>query len=233
MYKAALILLLIVPGVALGDARPAALDMALSSAAGQVEERLRQIDPELSRIEVSPVARSIRVPVDTREFRVRLPATIQVRSRVPGWVDFVRNSGAQTTLPIWFEVRAYKRVPTAARDLRIHEVIADDAVTIREINVAGARVAESLKDRLVALRATRFIGAGRPLCEGDIEPVPAIVAQQTVSVRVVSGSVVIDTTAVAEQEGHIGQIIRVRNQANTARYMALVTGNQKVEASVQ
>jgi len=58
-------------------------------------------------------------------------------------------------------------------------------------------------------------------------------AQQTVAVRVVSGPVVIATTAVAEQEGYLGQVIRVRNQTNTERYMVLVTGNQQVEASVQ
>jgi len=233
MYRSFLIVLLSLPGVAWCDTRPATLEAALSAATGQVQERLRQLDPDLSRIEVSPLARSMRVPMDTREFRVRLPVTIQLGSRVRVWVDFVRNSGAQTTLPVWLEVRAYKRVPTAARDLRLHEVIAEDAVVVREIDVAGVRVAESLKDRSGALRTTRFIGAGRPLGVADVEPVPPILAQQTVAVRVVSNTVVIDATAVAEQEGRIGQVIRVRNQSNTARYMALVIGNKKVEAAVQ
>jgi flagella basal body P-ring formation protein FlgA len=233
MYRTVLILLMIMPGAVWGDARPAALDAALSAATGQLEKRIRQLDSELSRIEVSPVTRNIRIPMDTREFQVRLPTTIKLGSRVSGWVDFVRNSGVQTTLPIWFEVRAYKRVPTAARDLKVHEVIGDDAVVIREINVAGVRLAEPLKDQSGAQRTKRFIVAGRPLCEGDVEQLPPIVAQQTVAVRVVSGPVVIATTAVAEQEGHIGQVIRVRNQTNTERYMALVTGNQQVEASVR
>jgi len=233
MYRSFLIVLLSLPGVAWCDTRPVALQAALSAATGRVQERLRELDPELSRIEVSPLVRSVRIPMDTREFRVRLPETIQLGSRVHGWVDFIRNSGAQTTLPVWFEVRAYKRVPTAARDLRLHEVIAEDAVVVREIDVAGIRVAESLKDRPGALRTTRFIGVGRPLGEVDVEPVPPILAQQTVAVRVVSSTVVIDATAVAEQEGRIGQVIRVRNLSNTARYMALVTGNQQVEAAVQ
>jgi flagellar basal body P-ring formation protein FlgA len=233
MYRTVLVLLMIMPGFVWGDPRPAALDAALSAATGQMEERIRQLDSELSRIEVSPVTRNIRIPMDTREFQVRLPDTISLGSRVRGWVDFVRNSGAQTTLPIWFEVRAFKRVPTAARDLKAHEVVGDDAVIIREINVAGVRLAEPLKDSSGPRRTRRFIVAGRPLYEGDVELLPPIMAQQTVAVRVVSGPVVIATTAVAEQEGHIGQVIRVRNQSSTEQYKVLVTGNQQVEASVQ
>lgn len=233
MHRAALLLLLIVPFAAWGDAQSVALDLAMTSAAGQVEERLRVLDPELRRIEVTPVARGLRVPMDTQEFHVRLPAKVQLASRVGGWVDFVRNSGVRTSMPVWFDVRASKQVATAARDLRVHEVLADDAVVVREVNVEGVRIAELFKDQPGRFRTTRFISAGRPLGKADVEQVPPVVAQQAVAVRVVSGTVVIDTTAVAEQEGRIGQIIRVRNQTNTARYMALVTGNQQVEASVQ
>ena len=81
MHRAALFLLL-APFAAWGDSQSMALDLAMTSAAGQVEERLRVLDPELRRIEVTPVARGLRVPVDTRAFHVRLPAKVQLASRV-------------------------------------------------------------------------------------------------------------------------------------------------------
>lgn len=124
--------------------------------------------------------------------------------------------------------------------VRLGDIAATDAAELRELRIAhsprpGASVVLERQD---VQRLLARLKPGLPVQVQGAERVTVrraaqglgVVRHQPVLVRIASGAVSVETTAVATSDGRPGEIIRVRNPATHKSYPARVTGPGLVEA---
>lgn len=199
-----------------------------------LSRQLRRDHPSLTRIEIVPVGEfpELRAPGGRIDVTPRMQATRRLAQRFCVWLDVQVDGKPYRTLPVWVNVQAYAPVLVARRSLVPRERIGVDDVSREERNIAGFSGTALADFSDVANQRTRlYIPAGKMLKTADVEPSPVVLATQEVNVRVVAGSVEIETKAVAEEEGHVGEYIRVRNPSSAAIFMAQVVGDRSVQVT--
>lgn len=203
--------------------------LLVQRAGEQLVERLRAAHSGYARIEAVPLATAPRPPIQDGDVVVRLPSDTRLRSRICVWLDVTRNKRVVMSVPVWFDVRAYKKVPVVARALRPKEAVQETDVIVQERDVAGLRNPVMEGMAIATHRARRYLPVGTILSATDLEPLPTVLPAQQVAVRIVTGSVVIETTGIAEQEGSPGETIRIRNATGDGSYYAQVASENRVE----
>ena len=143
-------------------------------------------------------------------------------------VRLVRD-GARSSGVVWFAVRGMQALPSARTDIRVRTALVPDlcedvvhdalALTCSPIESPAA---------LSGMRAARTIRAGEPICTQSIEPRPAVGRGEDVSVISTAGAVQIVGRAVAQEDGIVGQVLRVKNPASGEIYSAAVSGEREV-----
>jgi flagella basal body P-ring formation protein FlgA len=83
-------------------------------------------------------------------------------------------------------------------------------------------------EALTGMRARVRIPAGAVLCTSSIELRPAVGRGEQVTVVSTSGPVTITGRAVAQQDGSIGDVLRVKSSSSGEIYAAAVTGEREV-----
>ena len=192
---------------------------------------LQRTRTDLTKMDIAPVAEmdSVRGPVG--QWRI-VPRQIQgdgLAKRVCVWLDLDINGATYRTIPVWLRVSAFRSVLTVRRAHDFREPIAARDLVAEERDVAALRSAP-LEAGKEGLRARRSIAAGATVLAADVESQPPVLADQEVDVRAVVGSIAIDTRAVAEKEGDVGDVIRVRNPSSTQTYVVRVVGVGKTLA---
>lgn len=79
-------------------------------------------------------------------------------------------------------------------------------------------------DEVVGQVAARTIRAGTALGRNDIRPELMVRRGQRVAVRAISGGLVVQTLARAQEDGGLGQLIEVRNDQTRERFSVKITG---------
>jgi len=229
MSRLILAMILLMPAVLPADMLRPDGKTIVHKAGEQLAEQLRAVHPGYSRIEVTPVGAMPRLPVSANEVVTRVPPELRLRNRVCIWLDVRQHARVTKSIPVWFEVRAYKSIPVTVRALRPKEALQESDVMLQEREVAGLQ--DTLMDGLPpsGLRTRRYLTAGSMLRSADLEPLPPVLSSQRVAVRVVTGSVVIETSGIAEQEGWRGDTIRIRNASSDASFSAKVASDSRVE----
>lgn len=201
------------------------------AARNQLLAHLTRARPDFSKIEVTVVStpESLPAPAGPARIVVRQIQGDGLGKRVSVWVDLEVNGAVYRSVPVWLSVSAYRPVVVAQRGYAFREPLTTAGFVVEEREIAGVRGALLDASAVANARSRRTIAAGAIVVAADVEPAPSVLAEQEVDVRVVSGSVAIDTRAIAEQEGSLGDIIRVRNPASTATYMARVVGSGKTQ----
>lgn len=232
MYRVLLLMTLLPPTLSLADSLHATKTI-VQRANEQLVEQLRAAHPGYTRIEVTSVGATPRLPASATGVDVRIPSINPLRNRVCVWLDVRHNARAVKSVPVWFHVRAYKSVPVTTRALRPKEALQVSDVSLQEREIAGLQ--EGLLEALPSsgIRTRRYLAAGHLLQNADLEPLPPVLSSQRVAVRVIAGSVVIETTGIAEQEGWPGDTIRIRNASNDASFSAQVANGSRVEVVTQ
>lgn len=81
---------------------------------------------------------------------------------------------------------------------------------------------------LNGMRARKALRAGDLLCAGDLETKPPVSRGEQVVVHSSAGLVTVVSKGIAEQDGAIGDRLRVRNPSSGEYYLALVTAEGEV-----
>lgn len=141
----------------------------------------------------------------------RLPAAGRLRSRMAVEVD-VYLDGVQTeTVPVWFAVKAARRVAVYAHDMRAEEEVGKDDLRweTRDLAELGS---DPVMDpaELAGKWLRRPVTAGEPLVADDLAQAPLVRHHQRVEVQVVSGPVAIVAWGIAEDSGNAGDTVSVR-----------------------
>lgn len=202
----------------------------VEAAREHLRAHLQRVRPDLTKIEIESVSEPDTLRGPAGEARVT-PKVIQgdgLGKRVCVWIDLEINGAPYRSVPVWLSVAAYRQVVVARRAFGSREPLSAGDFALEERDVAGVRGAP-LGDMngLMGARARRPLGANDVVLATDVEPKPPVLTEQEVDVRLVAGRVAIDTRAIAEEEGLLGEVIRVRNPASAATYTARVVGEGK------
>ena len=139
------------------------------------------------------------------------------------------SDGAPASSVVWFAVRGMQALPSARTDIRARtalvpdlcEEIVHDALALRCSPIESSAA-------LAGVRAARSIRAGEAICAQALEPRPAVGRGEDVTVISTAGAVQIVGRAVAQEDGIVGQVLRVRNPSSGEVYSAAVSGEREV-----
>ncbi|WP_028388041.1 flagellar basal body P-ring formation chaperone FlgA [Legionella fairfieldensis] len=187
------------------------------------QDLAKELTPLYSRIELTPLNSAKNSIYSIESFHTRIKLTFPIRKRVCVWLTNSRQS-----IPVWFSVKAYQTVRVANHALPAHSIVHDNDFSWQERNIAGLR-AEPAKNLNRPVWLKTSVPAHTILVENNLGDPPQIIHGQKVMIKVYERSITIATEALALNDGHIGQLITVRNPATQKTFSARVVGNQQAE----
>jgi flagella basal body P-ring formation protein FlgA len=198
-------------------------DVLVSTAREYLSRTLRERDPSLTRLEIdAEVLEAVRVPTGSVTVTPKSVQGTTRSKRMCVWLDIEVNGEVHKHMPVWMNVSAYKQVHVTARALAAREAVVGADFTLEERDVSGF-IGDTLPTPSVAgLRVRRALPAGTVARTGDFEAQPAVARNQEVDVRVTIGSIQLETKAVAEQDGKIGDWIKLRNPSSNESFVARI-----------
>lgn len=129
--------------------------------------------------------------------------------------------GWQFYIPITME--EMHSIVIAAHDLRAGKALKhSDLKIVSESDSQGSDLAHSVKS-VIGETLKAPISRGTPISLRSLQGATRVHSGQNVTVRVQSGNVEIKTTAVALQNGRVGQSILVKNPSSGKRYRVTVS----------
>jgi flagella basal body P-ring formation protein FlgA len=130
---------------------------------------------------------------------------------------------------VWFAVSGLESMPTARSEIRALSVLAAEMSEYQSRD-AMALACEPIRSpqALVGMRARFTIPAGAVICAESIEQRPAVGRGEQITVVSTAGAVSITGRAVAQEDGSIGEVLRVKNPSTGEVYTAAVTGEREV-----
>jgi flagella basal body P-ring formation protein FlgA len=185
------------------------------------------------RIELQAVNdyRPLTLPRGVRSVEARFTGD-EVRRTSKVWLDIAIDGKPYTTATVVFDVRWWRPALVLKQRGNARQRMQPELTTVAEVDISLANgVALQDAQQLQGKRLRRDTEAGRPLSADDLEDIPAVELGATVRVETQVGRVAIQTLAVAERDGAIGQRIAVRHPKNNEQLMVEVIGENRAIVS--
>jgi flagella basal body P-ring formation protein FlgA len=142
------------------------------------------------------------------------------------WAD---ARSARQVRTLWFNVEGAQSMVVAAHDVApaASLSIADAMLEERDVMALGC---SSLNDpnELQQMRTRRALRSGTAICREAIEPRPAVARGENVTVRYSSERVSITSKGIAQDDGQVGQRLRVINPISKDSFLAVVSAAREV-----
>jgi flagella basal body P-ring formation protein FlgA len=187
-------------------------------------------------IEAQPLYASLETSGARDQIRLQpeLPATGTLLGRVRVNVVLTLNGERQSEVPVYFEVKLHLNVAVATRRIEHGEPLGENNVRYERMAIDGQSGYLTDADALAGRRAKRVLAAGQIIPSADAE-VPAaeapIVVKQRDLVKLVArtGPLILTTLGESLQDGHSGDVIRVRNVDSGRVVQGKVVGAALIE----
>jgi flagella basal body P-ring formation protein FlgA len=172
----------------------------------------------------SEKAVELRAQPDTRALR---SGTVSVPVQV--WVDGAPYQTVQSS----FRVEAFAMLPVLATDVRRGDVLETQSVELRRVRVDAELAGEPLSPAaLPGAMALRDMQKGSVLTDRDVQRAQLVKQGDLVQIQVKKGAVVARATAIAAQDGCLGDKVRVITADSKRELAAVVTGAATVEVDL-
>lgn len=173
-------------------------------------------------------------PVDIPEGRGSVVEVVPDQTPGPGvgwWEATWRPEGEGTDLYIPFQARitAYVSVVVARRALSANGTIGADDVEIARVSAEAGREYYTKTADVVGLRLSRAVAKGAPIDPSCLKAVTLVKSRDTVLVRIEGSGYGIEFYAEAQQDGGMGEVVRVKNLTSGRVFAAHVIGRGRVE----
>ncbi|HUU44621.1 MAG TPA: flagellar basal body P-ring formation chaperone FlgA [Acidobacteriota bacterium] len=147
------------------------------------------------------------------------PTTVRVR--------FAGPEGEIAELPVPVCVEVYGEVLVTRDRLRREEPIPPEALELRRMEITRlVPWVVTDPDSVVGMWAARTISAGQVVDRRWLEPVPLVRRGDRITMVYSTGAVHVSTTAVAMEDGHLNQTIRIK-RPNGNRLLSAVVVDEK------
>lgn len=123
------------------------------------------------------------------------------------------------------DVAIRRTVVTVKHAVQRNQTLTAEDIAAESRWVTGAQGdAISSVDEVIGQVAARTIRGGEALDRDDVRPEVLVRRGQQVTVRAISGGLVVQTLARAQEDGGLGQLIEVRNDQTRERFSVKITG---------
>ena len=197
-----------------------------SIAQTELMRALSRAYPEISSWTVTPLT-SDSLRFDSLEKKT-IATVLQTRARSAVRMQWNDRSGMHSRV-IWFDVVGTENVLVTMRDTPARQPIssADVAVETRDVMAIHCSPLQT-DEQIVGMRTKRALRSGATICAEHIEPQPFVARGEKVQVHYESTRVSLSTTGVAQQDGNIGQHLKVMNPSTKDSFTAIVSGHHEV-----
>jgi len=143
-------------------------------------------------------------------------------------VNIIDKNGKNIRTNLSFRVKIYDDVYVAMKNIEKRDQLlpTDFQLAEKEITSVRGKIINSI-GAIIGARASRFIGKGDILINEATENLPAVYAGNKVNAASIVGNVQISFSAIAKQEGSIGDIIRIKTNTNDV-YKAEIIDSKNV-----
>jgi flagella basal body P-ring formation protein FlgA len=175
--------------------------------------------------------RDLDLPAGKQELRVRpLPVGSAVTARQRVWVDVFVDGAFSRAVPVDFAVAAYGPSWITPAGVARGASVSAGSFEAREINLAqipaGAVPLQLAAETTV--RARRTLAAGGAVTGHDVELLPAVARGEPVVLVSRDRGIELELQAEALQDGHVGQVVRVRARGLVQAVLAQVVAPGRV-----
>lgn len=206
--------------------RDALTEAAVTAAAAALRTRYVKFDVEAAGNPLPGMAASGR-------YRIR-PRPVQLDDETPSrlvvWVELWEKTRLYRAVPVAVNIRAFAPVLRVNADIPAGASLSPEDVALEERDVAALAGAYwPPEDPLHAVRTKQAVAAGAVLLRSQLQALPDVERGDQVALRVRSGTVVIETSAQALQDGWVNRSVRVRPAQGTDAVLARVVRGGLVE----
>ena len=174
--------------------------------------------------------KGIEIPPAESELRVSSNSAIIKQKYILAPIEILHAGKSVRNFWINAEISVRTEVLTAAQRIPSGKVITPDDVTLQNVEITDLRGSYFRQpENILGKVSRRVISPGDPLmCESFAEPI-LVKSGETVRLRLQREGIVLTSLAKAEQDGRLGQMIRVRNIDFSTILRAQVTGKAEVK----
>jgi flagella basal body P-ring formation protein FlgA len=140
----------------------------------------------------------------------------------------VRLLAGTHSIPIWFTVKANKEVLVAQHQIKNRTEVHENDFIIQNRTIAGLKD-EPLTQLPQATWIKKSINTNQILTTKFVTEMPSVIKGKPVQVTVSNHGVSILTEAIAQNDGYIGQKIRMKNSQTNKYFIAVVTATNQAE----
>ena len=153
---------------------------------------------------------------------------VQIQDRYPPLKSTcVRLIGAKRSIPIWFTVKAYQNVLLAKRELRKRSSLNKADFIVKKTNIAGLRY-KPYRKLPSGTWLNRDLKKNTLLSEDYISLLPQVIKGHKTEIKLSSQGVTLRTEGISQQDGYLGQSIKVKTTNKTV-LTAVVTAAHQTE----
>lgn len=137
----------------------------------------------------------------------------------------------KSSVPVWVraEIEARRRATILQRPLTAGAVLTPEDYRQEDIWAPGICAEEKESPRPEGMVAKRAMPAGAELLREDLRRPPAVQRGQAVELEAGSGAARVRIPAVAEQDGDVGETVRLKSSWNGSKLTGRVTGARKAK----
>jgi flagella basal body P-ring formation protein FlgA len=206
--------------------RNALTEAAVTAAAAALRVRYGKFDVESAGSPMPDLVASGRYQIRPRAVELGE----ETPSRLVVWVELWEKARFYRAVPVALNIRAFAPVLRLNASLPAGASLSATDVTMEERDVAALDgAAWPVGDTLQAVRTKLPVAAGAVLLRSQLQALPDVERGDQVALRVRSGTVVIETTAEALQDGWANRSVRVRPAQATDAVLARVVRSGLVE----
>jgi flagellar basal body P-ring formation protein FlgA len=174
--------------------------------------------------------KGIELPPTEGSLRISSSAGIAGQRKVLAPIEILQAGKRLRSFWITAEIGIYSEILTAARKISSGKVITADDVTLQSVEITNLRASYfRVPEDVLGKVSRRNVSLGDPLTRESIMDPLLVKNGETVRLRLEREGIVLTSLVKAEQDGKLGQIIRVRNVDFSTLLRAEVTGRAEVK----
>ncbi|MBI1890113.1 MAG: flagellar basal body P-ring formation protein FlgA [Burkholderiales bacterium] len=204
----------------------ALVDVARSKLQNALQKKFEKVD-----VTVLAVPAELDLPLGDVSFRPRDVDLKHFYARIPVWVDVHVNGAFYRSVVVPFSANVRQSVYVANRDIAEGALVtaADFDVRVEEVSAISDELmpVERLQEQT---RLRKRLNNGQILTRTHLAPLGMVARGDSVKLILAEGGVVIEARAVAQEEGGLGQMVRVKPESSADAVLARVVALGVVRA---
>ncbi|MCH2534329.1 MAG: flagellar basal body P-ring formation chaperone FlgA [Bdellovibrionales bacterium] len=127
------------------------------------------------------------------------------------------------------KIEIYKKTPVLTRSVAIGERLKESDLTLQLKNITYHYNPIADIKTLIGSKTRRYLSENQIVWLTDVDIMKSVKRGDVITMKKTGGAWQLSTAGIAEQDGVVGDVIRVRSQSNRKLFSAKVVGDREVE----